>query len=76
MREELFCPVHVAVPDTRLPLMPDRHGQQIADAHRLEIVGRFLWRGFREILKYLVVDRQLALGLSEPHGGGGEALGE
>ena len=60
----------------RLGLVPGGHAQQVADAHRLEVVAR-LGRGVvGEELEHLVVDAELPLRDGQADGGGGEALAQ
>ena len=60
----------------RLGLMAGGHAEQVADAHRLEVVAR-LGRGIvGEELQHLVVEAQFPLGDGQPHGRGGEALAQ
>ena len=60
----------------RLGLMPGGHAQQVAHAHRLEVLAR-LGRGIvGKELEHLVVEAQLPLGDGQSDGRRGEALAQ
>ena len=57
-------------------VLAGRHHEEIADAHRLEIVGDFGRGVSREIFKDRVVDIDLPLRLEQTDGGRGETFAE
>ena len=72
---------HALLPGERkvadvLVVMPGRHRQQIADAHRLEVRARLRRRLVGKEAQHRVVDAQLAVGDREAHCRRREALAE